>query len=251
MPWTRLLEKLFMPPTSLLWLAVVGWLLVLVGRRRWGLRLLAVGLLALLVLGMPATQALLLRPLDRYPPLDLATAWRQQKGATGEAIVILDGGARDGAREYGAQTVNLATLERLRYGAWVYRHLARPILVSGPYGQEMAEALDHSFGVPTQWVEGRSRNTHESARRTALLLQGHGIGRIYLVTHCWHMRRAVAAFRAAGLEVKAAPMGFSAPRRGPGALLPDAGALGESRYLLHEWGGLLWYRLRYGYGPER
>ena len=69
--------------------------------------------------------------------------------------------------------------------------------------------------------------------------------RAFLVTHAWHMRRAVLAFARAGLEVVPAPV-----RRDPGPrwvaeeLVPRTSAWLRSYYALHEWAGYLQYRLR-------
>ncbi len=84
----------------------------------------------------------------------------------------------------------------------------------------------------------------------APLLREARIERIYLVTHYWHMPRAMAAFSQAGVEVVPAPMGLE---RGemewydPRWILPGAGALWTSALVFHEWLGRAWYRLRYGY----
>src|SRR3546814_14992278 len=61
--------------------------------------------------------------------------------------------------------------------------------------------------------EAQSRNTAENARLTAALV-GQGDGRPWLlVTSAWHMPRAVASFRAAGLEVLAYPVDFRKIRK--------------------------------------
>jgi uncharacterized SAM-binding protein YcdF (DUF218 family) len=56
------------------------------------------------------------------------------------------------------------------------------------------------------------------------------------------MRRAMAAFRAEGLEPIAAPTRFIRPPL-PLAqdFVPNASSLRASYYALHEWLGLLWY----------
>jgi uncharacterized SAM-binding protein YcdF (DUF218 family) len=61
------------------------------------------------------------------------------------------------------------------------------------------------------------------------------------------MPRAVLAFEAAGLTVVAAPTRFSSPPEPVAAdFWPNIGALHATYYGLHEWMGLLWYRLMYG-----
>ena len=161
------------------------------------------------------------------------------------------GASRHGALEFGDDTVGASTLERLHYGARLAERTGRPILVSGSIAETMAETLESGFQAPVRFVEPESRNTHQNAVLSARLLAAVGIRRVYVVTHFWHMPRAMAAFEAAGLEPVAAPLGFSRPKESVGAtvrqFLPGAHRLGENRELLHEWIGRLWYRLRYGY----
>ena len=111
----------------------------------------------------------------------------------------------------------------------------------------MADALEESFGLRARWVEDASRNTHENAHLSAPILLGDGIRRVYLVTHFWHMPRAMAAVRASGLEPVAAPVGLAIPDEDWSAFLPRPGALRLNQLFWHETVGRLWYRLRYGY----
>src|SRR3546814_19229668 len=102
----------------------------------------------------------------------------------------------------------------------------KPLVVSGfsgrldPRGWNEAGITARLFaqqGIDPARVrfEAQSRNTAENARLTAALV-GQGDGRPWLlVTSAWHMPRAVASFRAAGLEVRAYPVDF---RTGPARL---------------------------------
>jgi len=64
-------------------------------------------------------------------------------------------------------------------------------------------------GVPAEAIvrERCSLSTRENARFTAALLRRRGMRRVTVVTCDWHLPRALAAFRRAGLEVE----GFAAP----------------------------------------
>jgi uncharacterized SAM-binding protein YcdF (DUF218 family) len=48
-------------------------------------------------------------------------------------------------------------------------------------------------------------NTHDEAVATAKLAQANGWKRVIVVTQAWHMRRAAAVFRSAGVEVLQSP----------------------------------------------
>jgi uncharacterized SAM-binding protein YcdF (DUF218 family) len=108
----------------------------------------------------------------------------------------------------------------------------------------MEATLTQEFNVPVRWVEAKSLTTHENAAYSSEMLKRDGVSRVLLVTHAWHMRRAMAAFRAEGLEPIAAPTRFIRPPT-PIAqdFVPNASSLRASYYAVHEWLGLLWYYL--------
>jgi uncharacterized SAM-binding protein YcdF (DUF218 family) len=163
--------------------------------------------------------------------------------------VILGGGSYF-APEYGGDTVGIATLERLRYGARLARESRLPLLVTGgaptggrPEGELMRDTLEQDFGVKVRWVETASRDTTENASLSAPLLKAAGISRIALVSNGWHLPRAIPLFAKQGLEVTPAPMAFiSGESSLPTALLP--GGLGASREALHEYLGQLYNRIK-------
>ena len=242
------LKTAILPPASSLLLA----LLALLIWRRWPrlARVSLIGsLLSLWLFSLPIVAHHLLASLEsQYPPFTRAD------GA--EAIVILGGGRRSDALEYGDDTVNVPTLERLRYGAVLHRQTQLPILVTGGrvFGYEtvseaqlMARVLRDEFAVPVQWLEVNSKTTAGNARFTAELLSEQNIHRVLLVTHAWHMPRAVDVFVAEGLQVIAAPTGYSSAMKTPVLnWLPSARALQKSHYALHEILGRWVYSWQYG-----
>ena len=245
---TRTLETLLLPPGGPLLLAAAGVALSWRGwlRARW---LAAAGLALLYLCGTPLVGAPLLRATERYPAQTAA----QVRASGAEAIVVLGAGRTSGP-EYGGPVPSAYSLQRLRYATYLHRLTGVPILVSGgaPLDEKVAEAtlmaatLRQAFGIEQVWMERGSRNTEENALYSARLLRARHIHRILLVTHAWHMARAVAAFQGTGLEIVAAPTGFA--RRDvalPLRLLPSADALLHCRLALHESLGALWYRLRY------
>ena len=92
----------------------------------------------------------------------------------------------------------------------------------------MAQSLTDDFRTPPRWVEAKSADTWENARFSADILRAEGITSVYVVTHAWHMRRAVLAFQGTGLTVtvKAAvppgssPVNYSQVAPGPRQPLP-------------------------------
>ena len=247
----RLLECLFLPPLAPLLLIIVG-LLMMRWRPRLGQGLAWGGVLLSFALMLPVTVDAVLAPIESVAqPLNDVQLQQAVKQGVG-AIVILGGGLRKTAPEYGHATLNRITLERVRYGARVARLTQLPVLVSGgvaglnyPEAWAMAESLRDDFGLPPQWLEDASENTEQNARYSAVILKKAGIDRIFLVTHATHMRRAMAYFTAEGLQVTPLPTAFFAPMTDPeNALswLPSANTAYAGWYALHESAGLLQQR---------
>jgi uncharacterized SAM-binding protein YcdF (DUF218 family) len=197
-----------------------------------------VGVLSLLALSLPSVSGALLHSLDNRGALDLAQTREVQ------AIVILGGGIRRDAPEYGGDTLGRLTLERVRYGAWVARRTQLPVLASGGtvHGGTaeavlMKRALEEEFGVEVRWTEARSRDTRSNAGESAALLLPLGITRVLLVAHGFDMPRATAEFASAGLQVTAAPTMVATGRVSadhPIEWLPAMSALHGSYYALYE-----------------
>lgn len=239
------LGQLALPPTSLVVAALAGVLLAL-RTRAAGIALAVLSLLSLSALSTTYVAQALMRTLEP-PPLQAA----QYIGP--QAIVILAGGRVRASPDWGGDTVNAASLRRLRYGAHLAHQARLPVLLAGgnperralPEAQLMATVLEREFGVRPRWIEDRSDTTAENARLTAAMLTPLGIKRVLLVTDAFHMPRAQRAFRSAGLEPVAAPTGYIGQRTFRlQHLVPNAEALALSNVALREWAAGLWYRLR-------
>jgi uncharacterized SAM-binding protein YcdF (DUF218 family) len=241
------------PPLNLVPLGLLGTGLAAFTRwRRAGLALAGAALVGLLLLALPITGGLLIASLERdlplVPPADDPP----------RAIVVLAAEVEHG-RLYppaaGADQTDLGplTLLRLRAAAALARRTGLPVLVSGgkpPTGTVslaalMAESLRDDFGIPARWREDQSEDTWENAADSAAILKRAGIGSVYVVTHAWHMRRAMIAFRAAGLRATAAPVLLD---RSPTGIFSDFAprltGWRMSFYALHEWIGCLYYAWR-------
>jgi uncharacterized SAM-binding protein YcdF (DUF218 family) len=236
----KIASALVLPPFSLFLLTAIG-LVLMRRRRRLGLALATTALAILILCSVPLVGNALLRSVEFGAPIsrsDLAGA---------EAIVILAGGKYNAAPEYGADTVNRYTLERIRYGAELQRRSGLPLMVSGgaPFGgvaeaETMRETLAHDFGIEVRWSETASRDTAENAALSAPMLRGAGVRRIALVSQAWHLRRSVELFAAQGFEVIPAPVGFATDSENwLENLLPDVRALERSSIAAHEWLGKL------------
>lgn len=253
--WKPALEALLLPPVPFVLMVLVGarvmyrrrlaaWTLVLFGA-------LGCWFMCTSVLSHALTQVLLMPPraLSMNEVGDL-------KKAQKTAIVVLGGGRRLLSPEYGLSNLNEISLERLRYGIWLSRETGLPLAFSGgvgwggdegpPEADIAARIADKEFGRPLRWTESQSRDTNENAMRTVQLMKEQNIERLIIVTHDYHMRRAMAAFARAvqrngsQLELQAAPMGLPAAFRMHVAdWFPSPGGFRGVRFALHEWIGRL------------
>jgi uncharacterized SAM-binding protein YcdF (DUF218 family) len=95
-------------------------------------------------------------------------------------------------------------------------------------------------------LEPRPRDTRQEAELLAPLLRGQ---RVALVTSASHMPRALALFRAQGLDPIPAPTGHLAKEpQGFDVLdlIPDADGLAKTRFAWHEVLGRMWAGLTGG-----
>lgn len=248
--WKPALSGLLLPPIPFLLLVLVGARLMFSRRLiAWLLVLLGVAGVWLSTTGAAAhgLRLWLMPPVRALSASDIAELKRAPK----TAIVVLGGGRRSLAPEYGVSTLKPRTVERLRYGLYLARETGLPVAFSGGVGfgatpgpseAEIAGRIaERDFGRPLRWLESESRDTHENALRTVALLQPQGIERIVLVTSGLHMARAKLNFQraAAGrIQIVPAPMDLPASNRIRAAdFLPGLDGYEDVRITLHEWLG--------------
>ena len=218
-----MLTVMALPPVPLLLLMLFGARLML-PRRGLGWLVILTSV-ALLWLSTCTGSARLLSQFVLHPPDAIsADRIRELKGLPRGpvAIVVLGGGVEPFAPEYGVSSLQYASLERLRYGIWLGRQTGVPLAFSGgvgwgqrdskPEARVAGQIAASEFGQPLKWIEEKSRDTRENAIRTVALLRQAGVRHIVLVTHGWHMPRAVRAFEdaaASELRIEAAPLGLA------------------------------------------
>ena len=240
---------IFSPPGIIIVIALFGFIVHL----RWsllGAAVLSLSIALLIGISLPITAHQLTTGIESYArPTEGDTA----TGRTApQAIVVLGDGRRADTPEYDGDTVNAVTLERLRYAAALQRKTGLPIICSGgsrwgentPESELMRQVLTEDFHAQVTLLESRSRSTMDSARYTHELLAGAGIQKVYLVTHAWHMRRAMWAHQNNGTDVIPAATGFSSlGREGNSAAgyLPSAVGMNRSAIALRERISFLWY----------
>ncbi len=247
---SKTVALLLLPSNFLLLLALVGLVLTATRFRRTGWRLTVASLLLLVIAGVSPLGALLLHQLEtRFPP------WDASRGPP-DGIIVL-GGVIDkrlsvdyGEPSIGSDANRLTALAKL---ARDYPN-ARIVYSGGDASltgvrraetEFLAPLLD-AFGVPRERVllEARSRNTAENAAFSKALVMPKPGERWLLVTSAWHMPRAIGCFRQAGFDVEAYPVGWRTRRQLRFTPIAQvSGGLALVDLAVHEWAGLVSYRL--------
>jgi len=174
----------------------------------------------------------------------------------GDVIVLLGGGLHDQVPDLsgsGAPSDNMQA--RMITAMRLQRRLGLPMLVTG--GAAFAGRTPEApvvkrflvdLGVPSNkiLVEEKSRDTIENARFSKKIMELKGFKKPILVTSAFHMRRAIEAFRKAGLEVIPVPSSFYTAPELPTIWedwFPSSGALEMTATVIHEYIGLIFYTL--------
>lgn len=243
-----ILKSLLLPPGGLLLLGLIG---LFLSGRLLGRLLLLVTLSSLYLLSTPFISHQLMAGLETIGALTEA----QLSSPPAQAIVVLGGGRHTAAPEYlNRDTLSRWSLERIRYAAWLAKKSGLPVIPSGgnplsdgpPEAQLARQILQQEFGVKVIASEELSRTTAEHAVLLQPILERLEIRRVILVTHAWHMLRALDVFSRAGIDTLAAPMGFehTQTRGDIHDWLPSSQGLVSSQLALHEYLGRIWYRIR-------
>ena len=244
-----LISYLLLSPMILPLLAAVG---LIFQKKVMALRFVKLCLYLFLLLSLPVTENTISAYWETIAPMQL----KQTQDFLPQAIVVIGGGLQYSAFEYAdAVTVSTRTLLRVRYAAKLAKETGLPVLTSGGEDPQnggiseaalMAGVLQNEFAVPVAWQDRQSRNTSENARFSRRILQQQGIDNIILVTQAYHMPRAELEFRKVGFQVLTAPTaaihkshsGFFGQD-----FLPSVSALENAVLMMHEFVGMLWYRL--------
>ena len=224
-----------MPPTPFLVLAAWGaWRAR--RQRRGGLALVGTALAGLWLSQCDATADGLSAVLVPTPPAlsaaDVTHLAARARAGEPIAIVVLGGGVEATAEDPGSAQPEVHAMARLRYALGLARATGLPLAASGGVGTAQAGAVAvpeaavdariarDEFGQTLRWLEDRSTNTRENAAFTLPMLARDGIRDVWVVTHGWHMRRAMrdferaaAALPAPRIVVHAAPMGLAVTRQ--------------------------------------
>lgn len=166
-------------------------------------------------------------------------------GEVADAMVVLTGYAKANASIPLSANVNATSGFRVLEAARIFNRARRmSVIISGNGEVPMImRDLLVAMGVPEKFIttDTVSYNTYESAVNLRDRLMGK---RFYLVTSAGHMPRAMGVFLKQGLEPVPAPTNYlSTPSMRDWNILPNGQHLAISDLAVHEYLGLMWYRL--------
>lgn len=230
------------PSTFIALLLVAGAVLAIRPKRRQlALIFSGAGAALYLLLGSGWMAMLLMHGLEsRHAP---AT---EDRFGSGRAVVILAGYARAEPGVSSTAQLNRASAFRVLEAARLLARQPLPVYISG--SGEVPVALERALrsvsvtgpNVEIQ-VDSRASNTYESGINLKPQLQDRPF---YLVTSAGHMPRSMAVFESLGMTPIPIPTDFLSEREWYRAdPLPSGRYLAMSDLAIHEYAGILWYRL--------
>jgi len=234
-------------------LLVIALLLLWRRKRKLAVFFIVAAMTVLWVCSMPIVANTVLGKLEqRYPAISISEIPESK-------CVVLLGGGLEPVRPPRVDVNLLDSADRISKTASLYRAgKAKVVIVSGgnqPWSPRLkSEAVETrtllvAWGVPAEAivVDETSRNTHENALNSKVLLRESGCKTPLLVTSAAHMSRSVASFASQGVEVFPVSVDVRAVRVMQLTVIdfvPGAPALQMTSDAMREWIGQKIYRFR-------
>jgi uncharacterized SAM-binding protein YcdF (DUF218 family) len=256
--WLKKAVSFFLMPLPVCLLLMFAglWLLGKRPHRKSGRRILAAGVILLLLVSNNLVSTWLILPLEgSYPATPELTADKTPPPALVRCryVVVLGGGHGDMEALPAVSKLSPFALARLTEGVRLLRVLpdAR-LIVSGPgidnhptHASVLAAAAV-SLGIAPERIIRieAARDTEDESQAVRQIV---GDAPVALVTSAWHMPRAAALFQQAGVDALPCPADFLAkpvPGWHASDFICEPDALNRSTYAVREYIGRVWLWLR-------
>lgn len=246
----KILTPFFLPPgIFIMFLMGYGLFLLLFKKRKIGIINIATGL---------CFWVLSTTPFSNYLIENLESEFLLPQTVTGDVIVLLGGGIIDGVPDFSGEGVPTnEMLARIVTAVRLQKKLNIPIIITGGkvYENASAEApivrrflIDLGIEDTKLISEEKSRDTYENAAYTKRICEEYNFKQPILITSAYHMKRAVASFKKVGIDVTSYSANFYAFGHADYSFysfLPQSGSLLMTASAIHEYLGILFYRLIY------
>ena len=234
MLFLKILEMFLLPSVFVLVLILIGIILIFRKKRgKLGKILIILGILLYYLFSITPVADLIISPLEKqYQP-----AQKEELNKADKIVLLLGGKESDVLRA--SEVLRLYNLQSA-------------IIISGrdPLSPKIEEAkevkeflTERGISAENIILEDKSRNTFESAKNIKEILDDEPF---FLVTSAYHLPRAIETFQKARTNPIPAPADFKIEKNYDILdFFPDAQNLRNSDIALHEYFGILWYRLKY------
>lgn len=233
----KILQIFLLPIIFIFILILIGTILL---KKRTGKIFLIIGLSFYYLFSITLISDLILKPLEnQYRPLQKEELEKTDK------IVLLLGDWEDDILRSGE--VLRLYFEKEKLGTDNIKVIisgADPLNSEENDGQNVKNFLiERGISEKDIILEDKSRNTKESADNVKELIGGE---RFFLVTSAYHMPRSMESFQKIGMNPIAAPGDFKVKKQYDILdFFPSSQKLRNSDLALHEYFGILFYRLKY------
>lgn len=254
--------KFFSPlahPVCLIWLACLIGAIIAWRKKQKGGMIFLLGIVLFISLVASRIPLLLMGRLEApYAYVDL------EKLEPADAVILLGGGAGYSKTDPLHITFNDAS-DRVVTAMELMRLGKAPVLVLGGGGNTSDDATLDEGPTVKRWLEknlgtnselhalSASGSTYDEATKCSALAKERGWKRVYLVTSGYHMPRALATFRTAGVPVEPVGCDFvrsGMPKKDGFSPLPWPPGVELFSLYAHEEAGWLVYRMRGWIKPE-
>lgn len=256
----KIIKLFFLPPVLIAAGILLSFLFFMRRKARWGIIILLGTFVVYYLLSIQPTAYFLARSLEKMVPSATIDSTIIKSA---DAIIVLAGGAQKQTPEHPFAELGGTSWRRLWRGIELFK-LADgkvPLFYSGGSGNpfdpiaqeaELAKQYGLTIGIPGDmfWIESESRDTYESSLAVKNLLDkrfaDNKTHKIILVTSARHMPRSLKTMNKVGITAIPQPADFSAEsfKITPLSFFPSAAPFSSSVQSIHEWVGLLGYKLR-------
>lgn len=247
----ELFSQLIMP-LPLLWIALLFIVFfLLIKKKKTAKRLTWIALAWLFLISTPFLPDALLKPLEnKYPTLTKTTLERIKKPTN---VLVLGAGFVNDLKLSPNDQLAETALSRLAEGIRIYNILPQSILITSGYGNReettSAEVMAKTallLGVDSSrlFMQEKPTRTLEEAMEYQSLFAD--TCQLIVVTSAIHMPRSMYLFRKVGLNPMAAPTHHlykKSEAPDPYYAFPSSKHIKKMEAAIHEYVGLLWYKL--------
>jgi len=247
----RALISHFILPLPIFWILLLTALILFIRKKKLSRIAFGFSLLWLFIVSTPFLPDLLVKHLEDQYSVISKEAIKNTKGPV--HVLVLGSGHTDDEKLSPNSQLSESALARLCEGIRIQRLIPGSTLISSGYGgsNEMSNALVVARTAILLGIDPNAVKMQENPENTFQEATNYkevfgDTGTLIVVTSAAHMPRSIYLFKKTGLNPIAAPANFlvkKGTKKPPYYWLPSSGNIEKMESAIHEYIGLLWYRL--------